>query len=304
MSPPEPLLHPHSGAPDLRPVEAERIAAGSVGVDRVAAQLLYAVPGSPRGVLYMYPPPPGTARLSGPYQAHQMEILDARKSSAELDVQGFVLCSHDTALVDAYDDAEVRSIYYPEMERLVRQMTGAREVLVFDHNLRSDVRARAGQAGVYEPVRRVHNDYTHVSALRRVEQLLGAEAAKRRLERRLAIVNVWRPLFGPVQDTPLAICDGRSIEERDLIAIDLLYRDRVGENFSFAHNPQHRWYYVPQMQANEALLLKCYDTAGDGRCPFTAHSAFDHPHAPPGARPRESIEIRTLVFFDTPVAAS
>jgi hypothetical protein len=106
-----------------------------------------------------------------------------------------------------------------------------------------------------------------------------------------------------VQDTPLAVCDGQSIEERDLVAIDLLYRDRVGENFSFAHNPKHRWYYVPDMQANEALLLKCYDTAEDGRCRFTAHSAFDHPRAPPGARPRESIEIRTLVFFDTPLRA-
>jgi len=297
MRPSQPLQPTSGGALRLEP--------GSAATAGVQADLLYAVPGGERGVLYMYPPPAGTPRLSGEYRAQRMEIRDARPLASELslDEQGFALRAHDTALIDAYDDAAVRSLCYPEMERLVRGVTGAREVLVFDHNLRSDVRARAGQAGVYEPVRRVHNDYTHASAIRRVQQLLGADEAKRRLERRLAIVNVWRPLFGPVQDVPLAVCDGRSIEERDLIAINLLYRERVGENFSFAHSLRHRWYYVPEMQANEALLLKCYDTGDDIGCRFTAHSAFDHPEAPPGARPRESIEIRALVFFDTLVRA-
>jgi hypothetical protein len=270
----------------------------------IEAELLYAVAGGPRHVLYMYPPPPGTPRLSGRYEAQRLPIADARAIASELslDAHGFSLHQHDTALLDAYDDAQVRAIYYPEMERLVRETTGASEVLVFDHNLRSDARARAGQAGVYEPVRRVHNDYTHASAIRRVHQLLGSAEAERRLTQRLAIINVWRPLFGPVRDVPLAVCDGRSIEPRDLIAIDLWYRDRIGENYSFAHNPGHRWFYVPEMLASEALLLKCYDTAGDGRCPFTGHSAFDHPHVPPGTRPRESIEIRTLAFFDTPAS--
>ncbi|MEY4546987.1 MAG: hypothetical protein RL685_3182 [Pseudomonadota bacterium] len=280
-----------------------RLTAATAGP--IEAELLYAVPGGRRHVLYMYPPPPGTPRLSGHYQPQRLPIADARSLGTELsiDVQGFSLHRHDTELLDAYDDSEVRAIYYPEMERLVREATGASEVLVFDHNLRSDPRARAGQSGVYEPVRRVHNDYTHESAIRRVHQLLGSAEAERRLTRRLAIINVWRPLFGPVRDVPLAVCDGRSIEPQDLIAIDLWYRDRIGENFSFAHSPRHRWFYVPEMRDDEVLLLKCYDTAGDGRCPFTAHSAFDHPHVPPGTRPRESIEIRTLAFFDTLVPA-
>jgi len=297
MSPLEPLSAP-SGSE--MPADAERFGLGE-RAEGVEAELLYAVPGAERGVLYMYPPPAGTPRLSGDYRAQRMYIRDARPLAAELslDVQGFSLHVHQTALLDAYDDAAVRAIYYPEMEQLVRGATGASEVLVFDHNVRSDVRARAGQPGVYEPVRRVHNDYTHVSALRRVHQLLGDDVTHR-LQRRWAIVNVWRPLFGPVQDVPLAVCDGRGIEERDLIAIDLLYRDRVGENFSFAHSPRHRWYYVPEMQADEALLLKCYDSSEQARCRFTAHSAFDHPRVPPGARPRESIEIRTLLFYDTP----
>jgi len=281
-----------NGPPSVR--SAREFAAGSV-----EAELVYAIPGGPRPVVYMYPPPPGVPRLSGNYRAERVRIESARPSAASLslDVHGFSLHQHRSALTDGYDADEVRGVYYPEMERLVREATGAHSVLVFDHNVRSDPKARSGQAGVNEPVRRVHNDYTFESAVRRVHQLLGPRTAERRLERRLAIINVWRPLFGPVLDTPLAVCDARSIQQGDLVPIDLLYRDRIGENYNFAHNAAHRWYYVPEMRADEALLLKCYDSATDGRPPFTAHSAFDHPHVPPQARPRESIEIRTLAFF-------
>ena len=265
----------------------------------VEAEMIYAIPGGQRPVVYMYPPPPGVPRLSGDYHAERVRIEDVRPNAAalSLDVQGFSLHAHPSALLDGYDADQVRAVYYPEMERLVREVTGAHSVLVFDHNVRSDSKARSGQAGVNEPVRRVHNDYTFESAVRRVHQLLGQRTAERRLERRLAIINVWRPLFGPVQDTPLAVCDARSIRSQDLVPINLLYKDRIGENYNFAYNPAHRWYYVPEMQADEALLLKCYDSAADGRSLFTAHSAFDHPHAPPHARARESIEIRTLAFF-------
>ena len=273
--------------------------ARELGAGSVEAELVYALPGGQRPVVYMYPPPPGVPRLSGNYRAERVRIESARPGAASLslDVHGFSLHQHRSALVDGYDPAEVRAVYYPEMERLVREATGAQNVLVFDHNVRSDPRARSGQLGVNEPVRRVHNDYTFESAVRRVHQLLGQEEAERRLERRLAIINVWRPLFGPVQDTPLAVCDARSIQQEDLVPIDLLYRDRTGENYNFAYNPAHRWYYVPEMLADEALLLKCYDSATDGRPSFTAHSAFDHPHVPHQARPRESIEIRTVAFF-------
>jgi hypothetical protein len=286
-----PFLETPAGAGQRFPRE---LAAGSV-----EAELIYALPGGQRPVVYMYPPPPGVPRLSGDYQPRRVRIDSARPEAASLslDVHGFSLHAHRTALADGYDPNEVRAVYYPEMERLVREVTGAHSVLVFDHNVRSGPKARSGQAGVNEPVRRVHNDYTFDSAVRRVHQLLGQRAAERRLERRLAIINVWRPLFGPVQDTPLAVCDARSIQKQDLVAINLLYEDRVGENYNFAYNPAHRWYYVPDMQADEALLLKCYDSATDGRAPFTAHSAFDHPDVPPHTRPRESIEIRTLAFF-------
>ena len=64
-----------------------------------------------------------------------------------------------------------------------------------------------------------------------------------------------------------------------------------------AFNPKHRWHYFPRMQRDEAVLIKCYVSARDGRARFTAHGAFDDPTMPAGAPPRESIEARTLAFF-------
>ncbi len=263
------------------------------------AELVYAVKADRQPFVYMYEPPAGTPRLVGDYETRRVAIHDARaiKGGPLLDVHGFALHPHQTALIDAYDEAEVRSVYYPEIERLVLQATGAREVLVFDHNVRSGPKAQAGQRGVYEPVRRVHNDYTYASAELRLRQLLGAAEAERRLLERYAIINVWRPLFGPVRDTPLAVCDARTIEAEDLIPIDLLYPDRIGQNFTFTYHARHRWYYVPDMLADETLLLKGFDSADDWRSRFTAHTAFDAENAPVNGRPRESIEVRTLVFF-------
>jgi hypothetical protein len=116
------------------------------------------------------------------------------------------------------------------------------------------------------------------------------------LQRRFAIVNVWRPIGAPVLTTPLAVCDARTIDSRDLLASDLVYQDWVGETYAFAFNPRHRWYWYPRQTPTEATLLKIYDSATDV-ARLTAHTAFDDPNSPPGAPPRRSIEIRALLFW-------
>src|SRR5262249_3204585 len=110
------------------------------------------------------------------------------------------------------------------------------------------------------------------------------------------IINVWRPIRGPLLDSPLAVCDARTVAPQDLVPSDLIYRDRIGETYSVTYNPAHRWFYVPDMRADHALLLKRYHSRTDGRARFAPHSAFVDPTTPPDAAPRESIEIRTLVF--------
>lgn len=149
-------------------------------------------------------------------------------------------------------------------------------------------------------LKRVHNDFTAKSGYSRARAVLialGTDDPDELLRHRFSVVNVWRLIAHTVQECPLAVCDAQSIAPKDLVAGDLVYRDRVGETYAITYNPTHRWFYFPQMQPNEALLIKCFDSASDGRARFAAHTAFDDPTSPLNAPPRESIELRTLVFY-------
>ena len=252
---------------------------------------------SERPVYYFYPPPPGTPWRNTRGDRHTMAVHDARQlaPAPSLDREGFALAGLETAARDLYDPNAVRDVYYPEVEHLVRDLTGATRVVAFDHNLRSAAREGRGDDGIQGPVRYAHNDYTERSGPQRVRDLLATEAESL-LRGRVAVINVWKPIRGPVQTAPLAVCDARTIRPGDLVPTDLKYRDRTGEVYSMRFNPAHRWFYFPAMQADEAMLLKCFDSDA-GRARFTAHSAFDDPNAPADAPPRESIEVRTLAFF-------
>jgi hypothetical protein len=109
------------------------------------------------------------------------------------------------------------------------------------------------------------------------------------------VINFWRPIHHPVYDAPLAVCDAKSVAAADLVPSDLVYEHRVGETYAVTYNPSHRWFYLSEMRPDEALLIKCCDTAAVP-ARFTPHTAFLHPEAAPDAPPRESIEIRALVF--------
>jgi hypothetical protein len=270
------------------------------GADRdfvVVAPINYLEYTGEKPVTYLYEPARTPAR-SGRTTRQLLTVHNGRPLLTELtlDGQGFALVRCPTPVNNFYDPTEVRAVYYPEVERLVKQATGAARVLVFDHNVRCRPMAKRGENGAHEPVKYAHNDYTLKSGPQRVRDLLPGEADEL-LKHRFAIINVWRPIRGPVQESPLAVCDANSMRLDDFIATDLKYPDRTGEVYSLAYNPNHKWYYFPQMERDEALLLKCYDSAQDGRARFTAHSAFEDPTSPPDAAPRESIEARTLVFF-------
>ena len=237
-------------------------------------------------------------KRTGKYQEYQVPIYDGRAIADRLSLEreGFIFVPHHTKVKDFYDENEVRSIYYPEIEQLVKETSGARRVLVFDHTLRSADTAMREAKQISGPVRNAHNDYTEWSGPQRVRDLLPNEAEEL-LQRRFAVVQVWRPIRHPVQREPLAIADARSIGMKELFPSSRVYPDRVGEVYHCAFNPTHRWYYFPHMQRNEAIVFKTFDSIKDGRARWTAHSAFDDPTSPPEAPPRESIEMRTLAFF-------
>jgi hypothetical protein len=262
----------------------------------VDGSLNFIDPTGEKPVNYMYQPPEGVPLSTGSYLKFTVPIYDARPllNELSLDREGFEIVRQESKVANFFDDAEVLAVYYPEVERLVRQHTGAVKIHVFDHNVRSRAMAKE-QRGVREPVKFAHNDYTIKSGPQRVRDLLPDEAEEL-LKNRFAVVNVWRPIRATVEESPLAVCDGRSMTQDDFIKQNLLYRDRTGEVYAVAHNPNQHWFYFPHQRKEEVLLLKCYDS-DERRLRFTAHSAFEDPTSPAGAPPRESIEVRTLVFF-------
>ncbi len=266
----------------------------------VEAALHYVAPTDRPLRSYAYDAPADAPRNEAVYEAHVMPIHDIRPVAGRLALedQGFALVDHPTAVADLTDAAALRDVYYPETCDLVRAATGAARVVVFDHTIRRRIPgARDRAAGVpRQPVPRIHNDYTETSGPKRLHDVMGAEAAA--LEHgRYLIVNVWRPIHGPLQDMPLALCDARTVAPGDLIPSALVYRDRTGETYAVRHNPAHRWVYAPDMRRGEAWLFKCFDSDRANPARFAPHTAFDDPTAPADRRPRESIELRTLVLF-------
>lgn len=273
----------------------------------VVAQLAYLVPHPGRAQHLIYPPTSGRALVRPAQEYHTLPIADCRglTPAPSVDSAGFALLQQPSALKDFYDDADVRARYYPEVAQFLRHALDALDVVVFDHNQRSAVRARQGQTGVRMPVDAAHNDYTPQSGPRRAREILSDAGRPPYAGHRMALINVWRPIIGPVQDVPLAVCDARSTASTDFVATDihhfgeddLKHPRHSGEIYSVVYNPAHRWYYAADMQSDEVLLLKNWDSSADGRACFTPHTGFKNPAAPATARPRESIEVRTLVIY-------
>ena len=266
----------------------------------VEAKLHYFRPNGHKPYRYNYDPPEQVAVSNVEEEVRQFPISDVRPLAAQLslDVQGAALLSHPTQVQNFYDDDEVRRVYYPEAEFLIAETTGAKRIFIFDHTRRRRERAVNGNTEPLrrEPVTRVHNDYTVTSGPQRVRTLLPNDA-DHLLKGRFAVINIWRPIRGPLEDAPLAFADARSIAFSDLAPMDLIYPDRVGETYLVKYNPAHRWFYAPRMQTDEVLLIKSYDSAEDGRARFTPHTAFEDPTTPANPVPRESIELRALVFY-------
>lgn len=273
--------------------------------------LSYLAPSDGPVQVRVFPPSSGRAAERPASAQHRVSIRDARPIADELrlDVNGFELHSKRSGFADFYDEAAVRARYYPEVQDLVQAITGALAVVVFDHNVRSAARAARGEHGVRTPVDQVHNDYTVESGPNRKREILDAAGRADLADRRVAFVNLWRPIVGPVLDNPLAVCDAGSVAPEDLVTTDIHHfgEDDLtvprhhGQIYSVRYNAGHRWYYASEMQPEEFLLLKCYDSRADGRARFMPHTGFLNPTCPSVFVPRESIEARTLVVFDEPL---
>lgn len=236
-----------------------------------------------------------------PVEEHRMRIEDMRPLAQagvlSLERNGFVLIKHKSAVKNFYDAEEIKRVYYPEIAALVKKLAGAEKVVVFGEIPRSDA---SGTGEGRLPAYGAHIDYGERTVRRVAEDILGTEEASRWLKQRFVLMNLWRPIK-PVEKTPLALCDASTVLRSDLNDSEI--RGGLDDpnrpsmyGFNLSHNPRHRWYYAPHMQPDEVLAFKLFDSDAR-RVQWTGHTAFDDPTSPPGARPRESIEIRTISFF-------
>lgn len=194
--------------------------------------------------------------------------------------------------VDFTSDDSIQKHYYPQVSSLLlSSIPGSpHRVLIFDHTIR-----RADPSAPRAPVQRVHIDQTPSSAIARVRRhISNPTEAETLLKGRVRIINVWRPLNGPVQSFPLAFADSESTTNDAVVPVEHRYPTHTGETAAIRYTPTQKWWYLSGIENEERVLLQCFDSEGTGaRVP---HSAFVDPRTPEGARGRESIEVRALVF--------
>ncbi|KAF5367169.1 hypothetical protein D9758_004024 [Tetrapyrgos nigripes] len=245
---------------------------------------------------------PGKPNTSWKPEERLVEIENVRgnESSVSLDTAGFQYYNEPTKHKSFRNDQEIEKEYYPESAELIKKLTGASRVVLFDHTVRRRTGETDSGPDKRQPVPRVHVDQTTESARARVRRHLPESESAELLKHRFQIINLWRPISHPAYDWPLALCDFRSVDkEKDLAPVTLIYPDREGETLGVKYNPGYRFKYLKGMTPDELVLIKCYDSKEDGSVSvFTPHTAFEDPSTPPDALPRESIELRALVFYD------
>jgi hypothetical protein len=241
---------------------------------------------------YVEQPPPGLPQRNYTEHPSTVQISDIRgnESSFDLNTQGFTTASNiPSKVTDFSSDEQVTSIYYPEVEKLILEnVPGANRVFLFDHTVR-----RADMNAKRQPVHRAHVDQTEKAARQRVHHHL-PDGASELLQSRVRLINIWRPLNGPVVSLPLAVADSRSVSEEAVVGVEHRYPDRVGETAGILSQEGQKWWYWSGMKNDERLFLQCYDSHGTKA--RTPHTAFKDPRTEEGWPGRESIEVRALVF--------
>ena len=157
------------------------------------------------------------------------------------------------------------------------------------------------------PAMFIHIDQSYDGAARVLQDNLPPQDAEKLAKSRWGIINVWRPIERPVTREPLTVCDATTVPESDLRGVtanlpkgrgtfDNVSKGKGFETWQLVVNPEHQWYYASEMEPEETLMIKCFDSKMDGRARRCPHSAFrsERDCGPP----RQSIEVRCLVFWE------
>lgn len=266
---------------------------------------------------------PGVEHNTGTFEPHRVRVRDGRQiqDRFSLDAHGFVLARRPSAVADFFDNAEVEAIYPGEVIETVKALTGADRVAAMGWLARTsgDLSTRqqlaAGgmhRGGVQPPAADVHVDLTPDRAERWARVVYERTFPDGPGYSRFIASSLWRAFSEPPQDWPVAVCDGSSVGADEgtpntMFVVDELpsqaamlgempNEDSALAAAVFRYNPEHRWWYFSNMTRDEVILLKFHDSDG-GKARRAPHTAFRDPSFP-DARVRESIEFRTMAYFD------
>ncbi|KAF7502205.1 hypothetical protein GJ744_006746 [Endocarpon pusillum] len=231
-----------------------------------------------------------------------IEDLRGRLDSLDFEDNGFTVLKlpREVPYEDYYHPTNV-SAYFQQIEELLQHHLGASYVEVFRHGLRKRHPTFPISTGkVYEydqPTSVAHVDTIPLETLEEVKRQHCREAGPL-LKKRVQWVNIWKPLRGPLNDWPLAVCDTTSVNPtKDFEYADLLYPEFVTENCQVYFSPEYKWYYLSNHEIDELIVFKQSDTLPTAS-PGVPHSAFYNPNMTADEPPGESIEVRALVYYD------
>lgn len=192
--------------------------------------------------------------------AVEMENVRGTETQYSLDKVGFQWIKSPVRHTSFKDEDEVKKEYYPESVDLIKKVTGASEVVIFDHTFRRNNPVQSGETKqTRPPVTQAHVDQTTKASIARVHRHIPADEVPALLKKRFQIINVWRPIQVTALEWPLALCDYRSVDvENDTLPVALVFPDREGETLEVKYNPNHKWKYLRGMTPEEAVLIKWY----------------------------------------------
>jgi len=220
-------------------------------------------------------------------------LLEAGEIS--LDVNGFALLEHRSTVKDFRDEAEIRRVYYPEIEALAKDRTGASDVFITQHVVRTEDTSNFNKAYA----RFLHCDYTlhdPRDSARRALEKRGLDMEDYR-EAEFAWYNSWQPFDNPAVKNPLTFVDASTVITEDVLDYHYTGYGAKGKSAMPLPSDGHRFYYVPAMATGELLLIKQLDTR-HGVSMVCPHTSFDDPSSSEDAPPRRSIEVRMMAVFD------
>ncbi|KAI1144799.1 putative CmcJ-like methyltransferase [Nemania diffusa] len=188
----------------------------------------------------------------------------------DLDTNGFCTITAETSLsaTDALNEPEsVETDYLAQLKVILAQHFPEYSRLeAFEFVVRQrDERFPSNQLAIItheQPACLTHSDYSTYGARLQIESSFPRQ--ERFFEgKEFDMINVWRPLIGPNDDWPLAVCDYTTIDvENDIISADRLHHNRVCENQLLFANEKHRWYYVKNQQPHNLLVFRNTDSSG------------------------------------------